>query len=127
MIQTSIATIGLYVSYGIPIFLRLLNYKTFRKGPFHLGRWSLPIAAIASIWIIFITIIFMLPQVNPVTSQTLNYSPVAVGIVFTYAVGFWLISARKWFTGPIKQIEGEPVLSLLVTSLPLTIFLIAFI
>lgn len=49
----------------------------------------------------------MLPQVTPVTSQTLNYSPVAVGIVFTYAVGFWLLSGRKWFAGPIKQIQGQ--------------------
>ena len=43
---------------------------------------------------------------NPVNTQTLNYSIVAVGIVVTYSVGFWLISARKWFTGPIKQIAG---------------------
>jgi type VI protein secretion system component VasK len=65
------------------------------------------VAAIATGWNIFITIVFMLPQVNPVTSQTLNYSPVAVGIVLTYALGFWLISARKWFTGPIRQVlEG---------------------
>ncbi|KAF9519895.1 hypothetical protein BS47DRAFT_1374938 [Hydnum rufescens UP504] len=106
---TSIATIGLYVSYGIPIFLRLINYKTFQRGPFHLGRWSLVVATVASGWIFFISIVFMLPQVNPVTSQTLNYSPVAVGIVFTYAVGFWLLSARKWFAGPIRQLQQAAV------------------
>ena len=44
---------------------------------------------------------------QPVNSQTLNYAPVAVGIVITYSVGFWLLSARKWFTGPVKQIEAE--------------------
>ncbi|KAF8321660.1 APC amino acid permease [Clavulina sp. PMI_390] len=104
---TSIATIGLYVSYGIPIFLRLINHRQFKKGPFHLGRWSLPVAAVASLWICFITIVFMLPQVNPVTSQTLNYAPVATGAVFSYAVLTWLLSARKWFTGPIKQIRAE--------------------
>ena len=58
-------------------------------------------------WIIFIAIAFILPTANPVNSQTLNYSIVAVGIVITYSVGFCLISARKWFTGPIKQIEGK--------------------
>jgi hypothetical protein len=31
---------------------------------------------------------------------------VAVGIVVTYAVGFWLLSARKWFKGPVRQIEA---------------------
>lgn len=37
-------------------------------------------------------------------SQTLNYAIVAVGIVITYSLGLWIISARKWFTGPVKQI-----------------------
>lgn len=44
---------------------------------------------------------------QPVDSQTFNYSIVAVGIVVVYSIGFWVISARKWFTGPVKQIEGE--------------------
>ena len=48
-----------------------------------------------------------LTQVNPVNSQTLNYAVVAVGIVVVYALGFWILSARKWFAGPIKQITGE--------------------
>jgi hypothetical protein len=30
--------------------------------------------------------------------------------VIFYSVGFWLISARKWFTGPVKQIAGTAVL-----------------
>ena len=44
---------------------------------------------------------------KPVNSQTLNYSIVAVGIVILYSFGFWILSARKWFTGPIRQIEGQ--------------------
>jgi len=104
---TSIATIGLYISYGIPIALRVINRDHFVRGPFHLGAFSYPIAITAVLWIAFIAIAFILPQVNPVNSQTLNYAVVAVGIVITYSLGFWLISARKWFTGPIKQIEAE--------------------
>ncbi|TFK61724.1 APC amino acid permease [Pluteus cervinus] len=104
---TSIATIGLYISYGIPIALRVINHKDFVRGPFHLGAFSFPVAITAVLWILFISIAFILPQINPVDSQTLNYAVVAVGIVITYSVGFWLLSARKWFTGPIKQIEAE--------------------
>jgi hypothetical protein len=55
----------------------------------------------------FITIVFCLPNANPVTSQTLNYTPVAVGIVLFFVFGSWFISARKWFTGPVRQIELE--------------------
>ncbi|KAI1793751.1 APC amino acid permease [Ganoderma leucocontextum] len=104
---TSIATIGLYISYGIPIALRVVYGKHFKRGPFHLGPFSYPVAIISCLWIVFISIAFILPQANPVDTQTLNYAIVAVGIVVTYALGFWLLSARKWFTGPIKQITSE--------------------
>ncbi|KAJ7026929.1 APC amino acid permease [Mycena alexandri] len=104
---TSIATIGLYISYAIPIALRVIYRDKFVRGPFHLGAFSYPIAVTAVLWIAFIAIIFILPQVNPVDSQTFNYAIVAVGIVIVYSVGFWLISARKWFTGPVKQIAAE--------------------
>ena len=58
------------------------------------------------LWIAFISVVFCLPELNPVNSQTLNYAPIAVGIVLTYTLGFWAISARRWFAGPIKQIAG---------------------
>ena len=103
----SIATIGLYISYGIPIALRVWNRKSFERGPFHLGKFSYPIATTAVLWICLISIVFILPQANPVNSQSLNYAIVAVGIVVLYSVTFWLVSARKWFKGPIKQIEGK--------------------
>lgn len=50
---------------------------------------------------------FCLPEQNPVGSQTLNYTPVCVGIVLVWIFGTWFISARKWFTGPVRQIELE--------------------
>ncbi|THH14288.1 hypothetical protein EW146_g6021 [Bondarzewia mesenterica] len=104
---TSIATIGLYISYAIPIALRVIYSDQFVRGPFHLGSFSFPVAITAVTWIAFISIVFILPELNPVNSQTLNYAIVAVGIVITYSMGFWFISARKWFTGPVKQIEAE--------------------
>jgi hypothetical protein len=96
---------------GIPIALRVIYADRFIRGPFHLGRFSYLISITAVLWIAFISIVFCLPELNPVNSQTLNYAPVAVGIVVTYALGFWVISARRWFAGPIKQIAGAPALS----------------
>jgi len=104
---TSIATIGLYISYGLPILIGLIWPKNFKKGPFDLGVASRPVALVAVLWILFITIIFCLPELNPVDSQTLNYTPVAVGIVALWTFGSWYLWARKWFTGPIRQIEAE--------------------
>lgn len=103
---TSIATIGLYISYAIPITLRVVYRRRFTRGPFHLGSFSIPIAVGAVIWVAFIAIVFMLPQTNPVNSQTLNYSVVAVGIVILYGFGFWFVSARKWFIGPVRRISA---------------------
>ena len=100
------STLTYALRVGIPIALRVVYGKRFKRGPFHLGPFSYPVAIVSCLWIVFISIAFILPQANPVDSQTLNYSVVAVGIVVVYALGFWLVSARKWFTGPIKQIAG---------------------
>ncbi|KAL9003882.1 MAG: hypothetical protein Q9188_003267 [Gyalolechia gomerana] len=104
---TSIATIGLYVSYGLPILIGLIWPRNFNKGPFNLRFASRVIALVAVLWIGFITIIFCLPTENPVNSQTLNYTPVAVGIVTLWAFGSWFLWARRWFTGPVRQIQAE--------------------
>lgn len=50
--------------------------------------------------------IFCLPTTNPVTSQTVNYTVVAVGIIAIGAVGAWVAWARKWFVGPMVEIEA---------------------
>lgn len=99
---TSIATVGLFISYGIPIALASIR-PNFRRGPFNLGKAGRPIGAVSCIWIAFITIAFCLPTVNPVTSQTLNYTGVAVGIVGIGAFGSWGLWARKWFTGRCRN------------------------
>lgn len=90
---------------GIPIALRLFYSSHFQRGPFHLGPFSLPCAAVAVIWICFITIVLLLPELNPVNSQTLNYAIVAVGVVLVYALGYWVVSARRWFRGPVRQVD----------------------
>ena len=51
--------------------------------------------------------VFNLPTVYPVNSQTVNYTPVAVGIILLGALGSWVVWARKWFVGPMKAIQAE--------------------
>lgn len=94
---TSIAVIGLYIAYVIPTFLRLGKGDDFERGPWHLGRWSRPIGVIAVSWVVFITVLFMLPQVSPVTVDTFNYAPIAVLVVLGFAATWWFVSARHWF------------------------------
>jgi len=100
---TSIATIGLYIAYVTPTFLRLRQGERFQRGPWHLGRRSYVIGWTAVVWVVFIAILFMLPQFGPIGWKTFNYAPVAVAVVIGFAGIYWLASARKWFTGPRVQ------------------------
>lgn len=94
---TSIAVIGLYIAYVIPTLLRLGKGEAFQRGPWHLGRWSKLIGTVSVVWVIVITVLFMLPQVSPVTWESFNYAPVAVLVVLGFAAAWWKASARHWF------------------------------
>ena len=110
---TSIATIGLYVAYVTPTFLRRLQGSRFQDGPWSLGKWSTIVGWIAVVWVVFIAILFMLPQFGPQFSggtldlTNFNYAPVAVIVVIGFAGIWWVASARKWFTGPKVQGSAE--------------------
>ncbi|KAI9284868.1 amino acid/polyamine transporter I [Umbelopsis sp. AD052] len=104
---TSVATIGLYISYAIPIAAKLVNKKQFKRGPLHLGPASDVIGAIAVLWICFITILFVLPPVSPVTPVNMNYACLAIGAVILGAGGRWLVDARIWFKGPTINLSDE--------------------
>jgi amino acid permease (GABA permease) len=102
---TSIATIGLYIAYVIPTFLRLRQGSNFQRGPWHLGRWSSVVGIIACTWVVFITVLFVLPAASPITWKTFNYAIVALVAVIGFAGIYWLVSAKNWFTGP--RIQGS--------------------
>jgi len=103
---TSIAVIGLYVAYVSPVYLRIRAGSRFEQGPWTLGRWSRPIGITATIWVIFISILFMLPQAQPININTFNYTPVVFLIVLGGAALWWVVSARHWFKGP--KVQGTP-------------------
>ncbi len=104
---TSIAVIGLYVAYVAPVFLRVRAGSKFQEGPWTLGRWSRPIGITATIWVIFISILFMLPQAQPITINTFNYTPIVFLIVLGGAALWWVVSAKNWFHGPKVQGTAE--------------------
>src|SRR5216684_6218922 len=104
---TSIAVIGLYIAYVIPTFLRLRQGASFKRGPWHLGRWSYLVGTIAVVWVIFITILFMLPTASPIGWGNFNYTVVAVVVVLGFAGIYWAVSAKNWFTGPKVQGSAE--------------------
>jgi hypothetical protein len=58
------------------------------------------------VWVVIIFFLFMLPQFGPINLTTFNYACIAVAVVIGFAGIYWLVSARKWFTGP--RVQGTP-------------------
>jgi amino acid transporter len=109
-VGTSIAVIGLYIAYGIPIFLRWRAGDSFEAGAWTLGRHYRWINPIAVAWITLITVLFLMPTVPTAIPwhsgfdwNVVNYAPITVGGVLVLAGSWWLVSARKWFKGPVRM------------------------
>ncbi|KAJ9113585.1 hypothetical protein QFC20_001937 [Naganishia adeliensis] len=103
----TLAIIGPYVAYGIPIACRVFSGdKIFVPGPWYLGRFSKPIAIVALVWMVFACIIFCFPaDVNP-TAATMNYAVVVAAAVWVFAIGYWYaprIGGKTFFNGPRTQ------------------------
>ncbi|KKK04599.1 amino acid permease [Micromonospora sp. HK10] len=108
----SVAVIGLYLSFLIPIFLRLRMGDRFVAGPWTLGRRYRLLGWIAVLEIAIISIYFVLPIVPggvpgnaDFTWTAVNYAPLAVGGVLLGVAVWWYASARKWFVGPRRTVD----------------------
>ena len=115
---TSIAVIGLYVAYVAPVFLRVRAGKRFKAGPWSLGKWGPLIGTVATIWVAFIVVLFMLPQYLPQTNENglvwanLNFTPIVFAVVLGGAALWYAVSAKNWFKGPKVQGSAEELLAI---------------
>jgi amino acid transporter len=113
----SIAVIGLYVAYVIPIYLRWRNDDRFSPGPWTNGakyRWMNPFA---TVWVALITVIFILPTTpagvpfrDEFDWKFVNYAPLVTGGMLLVVGIWWLVSAKNTFTGPrhtIAELDAE--------------------
>jgi amino acid transporter len=111
---TAVAVIGLYIAFVLPIILRLRAGESFERGAWHLGKHYRWIDWVAILWIFFICIVFLLPAYQggiPFKSNfswsILNYTPLPVFGALILFGGWYLLSGRKWFKGPIRQGSEE--------------------
>ncbi|MDF3149387.1 MULTISPECIES: amino acid permease [unclassified Streptomyces] len=102
----SVNVVGLFLAYAVPILLRLRLGDEFQPGPWHLGRWGRPVGVVAVTWILFSSVLFMLPQASPLTAHSFNYAPIALGVVLAVAAVWWFAAARRRFHGPVSY--GRP-------------------
>ena len=102
----SVNVVGLFLAYGVPIFLRLRLRRLPARAR---GTWAVtasPSRVIAVTWIVISSVLFMLPQVSPITADSFNYAPIALGVVLLIATVWWFATARRRFQGPVSY--GSP-------------------
>ncbi|KAH9932720.1 amino acid transporter [Epithele typhae] len=102
------SVVGLYTSYAIPIFLRITSGRDrLVPGPFTLGKWSTAVGAVAVTWVAFVVVVLCFPVSQRTTAVEMNYASVIVLAVFIFASASWVLSARRWFVGPLPNIDGS--------------------
>jgi len=102
----NICAIALDWSYVIPILCKMFGGR-FKPGPWHLGKFSYFVNAWACLWTLFVSIIFILPTVRPVTADTMNYAAVFLVFILLAAAVFWYAGGRRYYTGPIVEAQAD--------------------
>jgi amino acid transporter len=107
---TAIAVIGLYIAFVLPVFLRLRQGDKFQHGAWSLGKHYKWIDVVALLWVAVITILFSLPLFydglpwSPNFSWSLtNYTVLWFAGIGLFFGGWWFVSARHWFKGPVRM------------------------
>jgi amino acid transporter len=91
-VVTAISTIGLYISYVIPVVLHLRTGK-LERGPWHLGKYSKAINVVAVLWVIFLSAILSLADI---IHTGLSILAVTIALALWYG-----LRERRRFKGPI--------------------------
>jgi amino acid transporter len=114
-VGTAIAVIGLYIAFILPVYLR------WRKGDswdapraWSLGRHYKWLDPISIIWVGIVSILFIfplykigLPWVDGFDWQFTNYTIIWFAVIGLVFGGWWVVSARRWFKGPVRMSEEE--------------------
>lgn len=109
---TSMAVIGLFGSFAIPIWLRWRKGGAFKQGDWNLGnkwKWMAPLSVLE---IVIVSIYFCLPTTpagvwwgKDFNLKAANYTPIAFIVVLGGAMIWWWASAHKHFKGAVRTLD----------------------
>lgn len=109
----SIGVVGLYLAFAVPIYYRWKAGDSFKVGSWNLRghhRWMAPLALIeiivTSVIAMFPTSLGGAPWDPSFEWKFVNYTPLLVGATFFLLYIYWHVSVKKWFTGPIRQVDA---------------------
>src|SRR5436309_2142952 len=110
---TGICTVGLYIAYVIPVYLRLKAGDRFEPGPWNLGTRYPWICRGAVAFVVLVVIVLDIPTTHSAVPwnddfkvSSFNYTPLVlvVGIIVWI---WWRVSAKDRYTGPVRTIDEE--------------------
>jgi amino acid transporter len=112
---TAICTVGLYIAYIIPVYLRLRQGDRFEPGPWTLGRhykWVNMGAIAFVVLVVYALDIPIVPGGVPWKDEfewtSVNYSPLVLVVGLLVAI-WWVVSAKNKYTGPVRTIDEVPM------------------
>jgi len=108
---TGICTLGLYIAYIIPVYLRLRHGDRFEAGPWTLGRHYRWINWGAIFFVGLVVIAADLPFASAGVPwnddfdwTVFNYTPLVLVVGLLVAI-WWQVSAKHHYTGPVRTLE----------------------
>jgi amino acid transporter len=112
---TGICTVGLYLAYIIPIYLRLRKGDDFEPGPWTLGRRYRLVNVLAIVFVVLVVYSLNLPYTpaglpwnDGFDASLVNYTPLAIIVPLIFGI-WYLVSARDRYQGPVRTLEEDEV------------------
>jgi amino acid transporter len=112
---TGICTVGLYVAYILPVYLRLRKGDDFEPGPWTLGGRYKLVNILAIIFVILVVYSLDLPYTpaglpwnDDFDASLVNYTPLAIVVPLIFGI-WYLVSAKDRYQGPIRTLEEDEV------------------
>jgi amino acid transporter len=110
-----ITTVGLYLAYILPVYLRLRKGDEFEPGPWNLGRRYKLVNVLAIAFVALVVFSLDLPYApeglpwnDGFDAPLVNYTPFAIVIPLIFGI-WYLISAKDKYQGPIRTLEEDEV------------------
>ncbi|KAK5169375.1 uncharacterized protein LTR77_005350 [Saxophila tyrrhenica] len=106
---TSLMTVALLQCYmfsiGSILWRRIYHPSTIPKSHFSLGKWGLPINAVAVVWCLWSFIFSFFPMYKDVTTGTFNWASVIFVAVLVCAGVHWFAYGHKTYQGPVVLVR----------------------